>query len=60
MVTDTTHAMRIVAKMAKERYNTPGDILTEFLKYQKGGECTHFWPDENTACMVLLERRVAK
>ena len=35
-------ATRIVNKMAKERYNTAGDVLTEFLKYQKNGECTHF------------------
>jgi len=59
MVTDTDHALRIVNKMAKERYTTAGDVLTEFLKYQKNGECTHFWPDENTACMMLIERRVA-
>ena len=53
-------ATRIVNKMAKERHNTAGDVLVEFLKYQKNGECSHFWPDENTACMMLIERRVAK
>lgn len=53
-------ATRIVNKMAKERYNTAGDVLVEFLKYQKNGECTHFWPDENTACQVLIRRRVEK
>ena len=53
-------ATRIVNKMAKERYTPIGEVLTEFLKYQKNGECTHFWPDENTACMMLIERRIAK
>jgi len=53
-------ATRIVNKMAKERYNTAGDVLVEFLKYQKNGECSHFWPDENTACQVLIRRRVEK
>ena len=60
MVTDIDHALRIVAKMAKERYNTAGDVLAEFLRYQKNGECTHMWPDENTACMMLIERRIAQ
>jgi len=58
MVTDIDHALRIVQKMAKERCKTTGDVLNEFLKYQKDGECTHFWPDENTACLMLIERRV--
>ena len=58
MVTDIDHALRIVQKMAKERCKTIGDVLNEFLKYQKDGECTHFWPDENTACLMLLKRRV--
>lgn len=60
MVTDTDHALRIVNKMAKERYNTAGDVLVEFLKYQKNGECTHFWPDENTACQMLITQRLSK
>lgn len=60
MVTDLNHAHRIVAKMAKERYATPGSVLAEFIKYEKNGECKHFWPDENTACIMLLEHRVAK
>ena len=60
MVKDINEANRIVGKMAKERYNTLGDVLTEFLKYQKNGECTHFWPDENTACLMLIERRVSQ
>lgn len=60
MVTDIDHALRIVNKMAKERYKPVGDVLTEFLKYQVDGECTHFWPDENTACMMLLNNRVEK
>ena len=53
-------ATRIVNKMAKERYNTAGDVLVEFLKYQKNGECSHFWPDENTACQMLIARRMSK
>jgi hypothetical protein len=60
MVKDINEANRIVGKMAKERYNTLGDVLTEFLKYQKDGECQHFWPDENTACLMLIERRVSQ
>jgi len=57
---DIARAEHIVNKMAKERYTPIGEVLTEFLRYQKNGECTHFWPDENTACIVLLERRVSK
>lgn len=53
-------ATHIVNKMAKERYNTAGDVLVEFLKYQKNGECTHFWPDENTACQMLITQRLSK
>jgi hypothetical protein len=60
MVADINRANEIVNKMAKERYTTPGAVLEEFIKYQKNGECTHLWPDENTACMMLLERRVSK
>ena len=60
MVTDIDHALRIVAKMSKERYKTPGDVLNDFLKFEKNGECQHFWPDENTACLMLLENRVKK
>ncbi len=53
-------ATQIVNKMVKERYSTVDKVLAEFLKWQKDGECQHFWPDENTACMMLLDRRVAK
>lgn len=53
-------ATHIVNKMAKERYASHGSVLAEFLKYQKNGECSHFWPDENTACQVLISRRVSK
>ena len=60
MVENQTRALEIVNKMAKERYNTAGDVLVEFLKYQKNGECTHFWPDENTACQMLINQRLAK
>ncbi len=55
MVRDINEANRIVGKMAKERYASIGSVLSEFLKYQKNGECTHFWPDENTACRMLLQ-----
>jgi hypothetical protein len=60
MVADINRATEIVNKMAKERYATPGSVLEEFIKYQKNGECTHFWPDENTACQMLINRRLAK
>ena len=53
-------AIHIVNKMVKERYSTVDKVLAEFLKHQKNGECQHFWPDENTACMIMLERRVSK
>lgn len=57
---DFDRATHIVNKMAKERYKPIGDVLAEFLKYQKDGECTHFWPDENTACRILIDNRAAK
>jgi hypothetical protein len=56
MVTDNDHALRIVQKMAKERNKTIGDVLAEFIKWEKNNECQHFWPDENTACQMLLSR----
>jgi hypothetical protein len=40
--------------MAKERNRSSDEVLNEFLRYQKEGECQHFWPDENTACRMLL------
>jgi hypothetical protein len=57
---DITRAQSIVNKMVKERYSTVDKVLAEFLKWQKDGECSHFWPDENTACKMLIERRVSK
>ena len=54
MVKDINEANRIVGKMAKERYRSSDEVLSEFLRYQKDGECQHFWPDENTACRMLL------
>ena len=57
---EIARATHIVNKMAKERYASIGSVLSEFLKYQKNGECSHFWPDENTACMMLIQRRIAK
>jgi hypothetical protein len=54
MVKDINEANRIVGKMAKERYRSSDEVLAEFMRYQKDGECQHFWPDENTACRMLL------
>ena len=54
MVKDINEANRIVGKMAKERYRSSDEVLNEFMRYQKDGECQHFWPDENTACKMLL------
>ena len=55
MVRDINEANRIVGKMAKERYRSSDDVLAEFMRYQKEGQCQHFWPDENTACRMLLQ-----
>lgn len=60
MVRDINEANRIVGKMAKERYRSSDEVLAEFLRYQKNGECQHFWPDENTACRMLLRLEVTK
>jgi hypothetical protein len=57
---DMNRAQDIVNKMARERYATHEKVLEEFLKYQKDGECTQFWPDENTACRMLIARRLEK
>jgi hypothetical protein len=53
-------ATNIINKMVKERHGTIGSVLAEYLRYQKNGECTHFWPDENTACQMFIARRVSK
>ena len=58
MVKDINEANRIVGKMAKERYRSSDEVLNEFMRYQKEGECQHFWPDENTACRMLLRMEV--
>ena len=58
MVKDINEANRIVGKMAKERYCSIDAILAEFMRYQKDGECKHFWPDENTSCRMLIERQI--
>jgi hypothetical protein len=60
MVTDNDHALRIVQKMAKERSKTIGDVLAEFIKWEKNNEVKHFWPDENTACLMLIKRRASQ
>lgn len=53
-------ATHILNKMAKERYVSIGSVLAEYIRYAKDGECTHFWPDENTACKLMIRRRVEK
>lgn len=58
MVIDINDANRIVGKMAKERYCSSDAVIAEFIKYEENGECKHFWPDENTACLMLLGRQV--
>ena len=60
MVLDLTRALEIVNKMARERYSTVDKVLAEYTKYQVEDECQHFWPDENTACKMLLEYRISK
>jgi hypothetical protein len=60
MVRDINEANCIVGKMAKERGRSSDEVLAEFLRYQKEGECQHFWPDENTACRMLLQLEVAE
>ena len=54
---DLARAEHIVNKMAKERYKPVDAVLAEYLKWEKNGEVQHFWPDENTACKLLVERR---
>ena len=60
MVKDINEANRIVGNMAKERGHSSDEVLAEFLRYQKEGECQHIWPDENTACRMLLQLEVAE
>lgn len=50
-----SRAEEIVQSMAKKRGRTVLEVLVEWRKYQKNGECDHFWPDENTACRVVLK-----
>lgn len=47
---------QILNKMAKERYSTVEKVLEEYKKHQVNGECSHFWPDENTACRLTVEK----
>ena len=53
---DLTIAQKILGKMAKERYISTDAVLDEYLRYRVDGEVGHFWPDENTACKVLLNQ----
>lgn len=55
MVKTIEHATQIVTKMAKERYCDIPKVLAEYEKYQKDGECKHFWPEQNMACKFLIE-----
>ena len=48
-------AESIVENMAKLRGRAILEVLTEWRKYQVNGDCQHFWPDENTACRVVLK-----
>jgi hypothetical protein len=57
---DMNTAERIVNEMATQRFKTVDAVLDEFVKYQKNGKCTHFWPVENIACSHLVDRRDAK
>lgn len=62
---DIDRANQIINKMLKDRYLQNNrvnidKILNEFLKYEKNGECPHFWPDENTACSVLISQKIAE
>lgn len=50
-------AIQILSKMARERYSSTEKVLQEFAKYEKNGECQHFWPDENTACKLVLNQK---
>jgi len=50
-------AIQILSKMARERYTSSDKVLAEFTKYEKNGECQHFWPDENTACQLILGQK---
>lgn len=51
-----SRAEQIVNEMAKQRCTTVDKILAEFQKHEKNGKCNHFWPDENAACAVMLEK----
>ena len=53
-VRDNKWAVSIVDAMAQERGTSQERVLNEFVRYQKAGECQHFWPDQNTACRMLL------
>jgi|FreactcultureFD7_1027221.scaffolds.fasta_scaffold07820_6 DNA-dependent RNA polymerase auxiliary subunit epsilon len=61
---DIERAYDIMRKMIKDRYLAYNQtniekILDEFVKYEKNGECSHLWPDENTACAILVNQRNA-
>lgn len=50
-------AIQILSKMARERYSSTEKVLQEYVKYENNGECQHFWPDENTACRLVLNQK---
>ena len=49
-------AEKIVRAMASERSVRPHVIITEYLKHRdvKTNECSHFWPDQNSACFKMV------
>lgn len=54
---DLHRAIQILSKMARERYSSTEKVLQEYVKYENNGECQHFWPDENTACKLVLNQK---
>ena len=47
-------AQKVITKMAKDRYTTIDRVIDEYNRHQRDGECQHFWPDENTACRLII------
>ena len=51
---DLDRAKQIIIDMAKVRAVSPQDVVNEYKKYQVGGTVTHFWPEQNEACRVVV------
>ena len=47
-------ALIVLDNMAKERNKSILEVLSEWRKYEKNGDCQHFWPDQNIACRIAL------